>query len=169
MADSLKNIAIVGASGQVGGSTLKHLLDSPRGFKVTVVTRTESEATFPSHPALTVKKGSYTDTSFLEDAFSGQDAVVFAVHFFAQNAQEGMFEAAAKAGVRWIIPNEYAGDTLNDAMVDLSPAFQPKRTARKQIEDLSKTYEGLKWIGVATNPFLEPVYDVPTCKCSSAC
>jgi hypothetical protein len=33
--------------------------------------------------------------------------------------------------------------------------FHPKRAARKQVEELAKTHEGLKWVGVATNPWME--------------
>ncbi|KAK5706992.1 hypothetical protein LTR17_021079 [Elasticomyces elasticus] len=155
MADSnqIKNIAIVGASGQVGSSVLKHLLESPKGFNITVITRTDSQATFPS--SVTVKKGTYDDTKFMEDAFKGQDAAIFALHYSAQAAQDSMLDAAAKAGVKWLIPNEYAGDGMNEAMMKAAPAFAPKLQSRKHIEELSKTYEGVKWIGVTTNPFFE--------------
>ena len=144
------------ASGQVGASALKNLVDSPQDFKVTVITRPESTASFPSN--VTVKRGAYDDGAFLEEAFSGQDAVIFSVHFYAQDAQLPMFEAAAKAGVRWIIPNEYAGNTQNPDMVALTSfSFGPKVKAREHIEKLSETCDGLKWIGVATNPFFESV------------
>lgn len=74
-----------------------------------------------------------------------------------------MIEAAAKAGVKWILPTEYAGDGLNEGMVEAVPLFWPKREARKQIEELGKGgegregCEGVKWVGVATGPWLEAV------------
>jgi hypothetical protein len=40
-------------------------------------------------------------------------------------------------------------------MEDGSPLFQPKRAARKQIEELAETYTGLRWIAVVTNPWVE--------------
>ena len=73
---------------------------------------------------------------------------MFALHFMAISAEAGLCEAAAKAGVKWIFPTEYAGDGLNKALVDAVPLFQPKAAARRQIEELAQTYEGLKWIGV---------------------
>ncbi|KAK0937999.1 hypothetical protein LTR29_010447 [Friedmanniomyces endolithicus] len=152
----IHKVAVVGASGQVGSTILKHLLESTQDFKVTVVTRTDSTATFPSNPKVTVKKGSYTDGPFLQDAFKDQDVVIFALHFMAQGAQIGMIDEAAKAGVKWIVPNEYAGDGMNKAMAEGVPVFVPKKQAREHIDELSKTHEGLKWIGVATNPFFEP-------------
>jgi hypothetical protein len=75
----------------------------------------------------------------------------------AMGVQGQMIEAAARAGVKWILPTEYAGDGLNEGMVDAVPLFHPKREARRQIEELSKEYEGLRWIGVATGPWLEAV------------
>ena len=75
----------------------------------------------------------------------------------AQGAQNGMIDVAAKAGVKWIVPNEYAGDGLNEDMMNASAVFSQKVQSRRHIEELSKTNEGLKWIGVATNPFFESV------------
>lgn len=73
----------------------------------------------------------------------------------AMGEQTTLIDAAAKAGVKWILPTEYAGDGMNAAMVDAVPLFHPKRAARQQVEELAKTHEGLKWIGVATNPWME--------------
>ena len=75
----------------------------------------------------------------------------------AMGEQTKLIEAAARAGVKWILPTEYAGDGLNEGMVEAVPLFHPKRAARRQIEELSGEFEGLRWIGVATNPWLEAV------------
>lgn len=69
--------------------------------------------------------------------------------------QATLIEAAARAGVKWILPTEYASDGMNAAMSEGIPMLQPKALARKQIEDLAETYPGLSWIGVATNPWTE--------------
>jgi hypothetical protein len=102
-----------------------------------------------------VAKGSYPSPSFLQTAFHNIDAAIFALGFMAMGEQTTLIDAAAKAGVKWILPTEYAGDGMNEAMVEGVPLFHPKRDARRQVEDLSKTHEGLKWIGVATNPWME--------------
>jgi hypothetical protein len=80
---------------------------------------------------------------------------MFALHYMATATEPGLCDAAAKAGVKWIIPNEYAADGLNEDIVNAVPVFQPKRKTRQHIEELAKTHTGLKWIGVATNPFFE--------------
>ena len=123
-----------------------------------MITRTDSNATFPS--SVTVHTGQYSDTDFLANAFKDQDVVIFALHFMAQGAQNGMIDVAAKAGVKWIVPNEYAGDGLNEDMMNASAVFSQKVQSRRHVEELSKTHEGLKWIGVATNPFFESVWQI---------
>lgn len=85
------------------------------------------------------------------------DAAIFALNFMAMSEQKTLIDAAAKAGVEWILPTEYAGDGLNEAMVESVPLFHPKREARRQVEALAgrKECEGVKWIGVATGPWTE--------------
>ena len=104
---------------------------------------------------MSVKRGSYDDASFLQSAFADQDAVLFALGFMAMGEQSKLITAAAQAGVKWILPTEYAGDGKNQAMMDAVPLFYPKVAARKQIDELAETHKGLKWIGIATNPWTE--------------
>ena len=173
--ETLKNIAIVGvsesnplttksnsadnraqASGNMGSSILSHLLETNK-FNITVIQRSESTAIFPPSSSIRVEKGDLSDQSFLQSGFKNQDAAIFSLDFRAMDVQKTLIEAAAKAGVRWILPTEYAGDGMNKHMVNNVPIFWPKREALKHIEELAKTHEGLKWIGVATNPWLELV------------
>ena len=156
MSDSnhIHNIAIVGASGNVGQPTLKHLLEQGSRFNITVITRPDSTSSLPD--TVTVKKGSYTDPSFLQEAFSNQDAAIFALNYMATNDQPKLIEAAAKAGVEWILPNEYSGDGMNDELMENVPIYHSKRAARQQIEEL-----GMNWVGVCTGPFLEFSIKIP--------
>lgn len=64
--------------------------------------------------------------------------------------QAKLITAAAKAGVKYILPTEYAGDGLNKEMMEGVPVFHPKVQARKQIEEAGST-----WIGIATNPWAD--------------
>ena len=86
----------------------------------------------------------------------------------AMGEQTKLIDAAARAGVKWILPTEYAGDGMNEALVEAVPLFHPKRAARQQVEELAKTHEGLKWVGVATNPWMEFVCEsseIPPSEC----
>ncbi|KAK1810848.1 hypothetical protein LTR12_014807 [Friedmanniomyces endolithicus] len=147
MADTnhIYNITVVGASGQVGSTIFKHLLNSPKDFKITVVTRTDSTATFPSNPKVTVKKVSYLDAPFIQDASNIQDVVIFALHFMAQGAQIGMstrgkggceVDRSARVRGRWL----EKGDGRGCASVRAQAAGS--RTYRRAEQDAWGTEAG---------------------------
>lgn len=79
---------------------------------------------------------------------------MFALSYQASDSQTKLINAAAKAGIKWIIPNEYSVDGLNQKMIDAVPILQSKAAARKEIEHLAHTHPGLAWIGIATNPWV---------------
>lgn len=152
----IRNIALVGAGGNLGSLVLKHLLASKEAFKITIISRPDSSSIFPEDPSITVKAGSYDSDSFLKSAFSGNDAVVFALHYTAVPDMEiRLIEAAAAAGIKWIFPTEFGNDTDNEGMVDAVPIHPPKVRVRQVIEHLSKQHEGLKWAGLITNPWFD--------------
>lgn len=53
---------------------------------------------------------------------------------------------------------------MNTQLYESVPLLQPKIAARKQIDELAKTYAGLKWIGVATSPWTELVSNHASCR-----
>lgn len=125
------------ASGTIGSQILTCLLATSH-FNITIITRDYSPSTFPPHPSITLQKGSYSSPSFLASAFRNVDAAIFALNFMAMGEQTTLIDAAAKAGVKWILPTEYAGDGLNEEMVEGVPLFHPKREARRQVEALGE-------------------------------
>lgn len=156
----IQNIALVGASGNVGSQILHYLLAATdagkANFHITLISRSDSKATLPEHASITVKRGAYDDASFLSSAFQDQDVAIFALGFMAMEHQKLMIEAAVDAGVEWILPTEYAGDGANEAMIDRVPLVWPKREARRLIATLSAERNAgrTKWIGVVTNPWV---------------
>lgn len=146
---AIKNVALVGATGTIG----KHLLDGlllNGKHTVTAITRAESSATFPS--TVKVAKGDYTSKAFLVDALKGQDALIITVPFGADaELQTRFIDAAAEAGVPYILPNEYGSDRGNKAMDAAVPATASKGAYLSQIETLGKS----SWIGIVTNPWLD--------------
>jgi len=73
---SIKNVAITGAGGNIGGPILKAIVDSG-DFFVTVLIREGSKATFPESVKVIVVDFESVDS--LTAALKGQDAVVSAV------------------------------------------------------------------------------------------
>ncbi|KAL5331740.1 hypothetical protein ACEPPN_001277 [Leptodophora sp. 'Broadleaf-Isolate-01'] len=94
---SIKNVAIVGAAGDLGGPILKAVVDSGK-FNVTVITRPSSTSIFPS--SLKVIKADYTSVDSLTSALHGQDAVVSAsAEPKLYNSGDFKFSATALASV----------------------------------------------------------------------
>ncbi|KAF9869760.1 hypothetical protein CkaCkLH20_12803 [Colletotrichum karsti] len=143
-----RKIAIVGASGNVGGLTLKALLE--KGIHtITAVSRSESSATFPE--GVIVKKGSYEDEDFLVSTYKGQDVVLLALGFDSYaTGQDVHIRAAAKAGVKWILPTEFGSAPDPSKLLESSPILQGKIQIRKKIEEA-----GASWIAIVNNPWFD--------------
>ncbi|KAK4507375.1 hypothetical protein PRZ48_001110 [Zasmidium cellare] len=145
----LKKIVIVGASGNTGSSILKHLLAINKTISITIVSRDSSKATFPSSPQITLKKGSYSDASFLETAFQGSELAAFCLAHSGEQDQPKLIEAAAKAGVKYIVPNEYSLDGLSKPAAD-HPIVKGKVATRELVKE-----KGMKFISPVTGPWTE--------------
>lgn len=163
-APAIKNIALVGAGGNLGSLVLKNLIQSRKSFNIAVISRSGSKSAFPADPSITVKTGSYDSASFLESAFAGIDAAILTLNYNAvPDGEIRLIEAAAAAGVKWIFPAEFGSDTGNEVMVNAVPIHPIKVRVRGVIEDLSKKHEGLKWVGLVTNPWFDFVsFCLPT-------
>lgn len=119
-------------------------------FKVTVLTRPTSTVTLPAD--VSVVKASYTEDE-LAKAFYGQDAIVSAVGAMGFADQKIFIDAAIKAGVKRFIPSEYSTNTLSDAVRELVPVFEPKKTILDYLKQNEET--GLTWTGLAVGPLLD--------------
>lgn len=144
----IRNIAIVGATGQLGKHITAALLEN-QSFKVTALTRSADTSSFP--PSITTTQVDYTDPSSLTSALQGQDALIITLAVSAPpDTQSKLIQAAASAGVRWVLPNEYGNNTDDPASNDVHMG-PPKQAARKLIEDLGVS----SWIGVVSGFWYE--------------
>ncbi|KAF2023288.1 NAD(P)-binding protein, partial [Setomelanomma holmii] len=144
-----RKIAMVGATGTIGSVTLSTLLKSGL-HTITAISRAKSNASFP--PEVHVKKGDYSDPSFLASALQGQDVLIMqlAYHHEAMESQIPLIEAAAKAGVRWVLPTEFGSDPLSPLAKDFFPMLGIKKKYRDLIEE-----KGMSWVAVANNPWFD--------------
>ncbi|KAL2815283.1 hypothetical protein BDW59DRAFT_176208 [Aspergillus cavernicola] len=145
MASTLKNVAIIGASGDVGRIILGALLDAS-SFNVTILSRSSSEASFP--PGVTVRKTDFSSAD-LQTALKGQDALISAVGATAFGEQKKFIDAAIQAGVPRFIPSEFSADTLNDEVLALLPLFRQKKDVIEYLK--SKESDSFTWTGVASS------------------
>ena len=149
MAENLKNIALIGASGNLGSKTLDSLLKQDK-HSITVITRPASDVAYPS--SVKVKKGEYNDVAFLEAALKGQDVLVIMLGFAGLSYQDNIIEAAGKAGVKYILPTEYGVDSGNDKQIEAIPMIKSKRAAQVKIKGL-----GVKFVGIITSLWIDYV------------
>src|ERR1700761_4164811 len=148
MSTHLKNIAIIGASGTLGGPTLAALIKQNK-HNITLVTRQDSSAAFTESDSVKVRKGDYTSDQFLLSAFKGQDALILIVAVPALDEQQRLVDVAAKAGVKYVIPTEFGSDTGSAKMLEAVPLLNKKKEIQEKIEAL-----GMKFIAVITNPWI---------------
>ncbi|KAK6540433.1 hypothetical protein TWF694_009228 [Orbilia ellipsospora] len=149
MASTLKNVAIIGASGSIGKIILGGLIDSAQ-FNVTAISRNTSDVTFPSGVA--VIKTDFSDEGLVA-AFKGQDVVISAVGATAFGEQKKLVDAALRAGVKRFIPSEFSVSSQNQAVLQLLPLFAQKKELVDYLR--SKESEGLTWTGLATSGLLD--------------
>jgi len=142
---SLKNVVLVGASGNLGPAIVNELLAA--GVNVTATSRPDSTSTYPD--GVKVARTDYSLDS-LVDIFKGQDAVLS--FFGGENLtkQNVLIDAAAKAGVKRFFPSEYGSDTRDPHSQELMPIFKDKVAAVKYAES-----KGLTYTAVVSGPFFD--------------
>ncbi|KAL8836936.1 MAG: hypothetical protein Q9170_002736 [Blastenia crenularia] len=151
MAQQLKNVIILGASGNVGKPIVEALLAAGT-FTVTALTRKGSSATFPSQVKVQSIDDTYPSDQLLA-AFKGQDAVINLLPPSDVNLANSVADAAAEAGVKRFIPSEFGSDTTSPKMIEMIPIFAGKA----KMTDYLKTKEssGMSWSGVVNGAFFD--------------
>ncbi|KAK6338163.1 hypothetical protein TWF696_001634 [Orbilia brochopaga] len=148
---TIKNVIVVGASGNLGPSILQALLVSSQ-FNVSVLTRagSHSASTFPAN--VTVHTTDYTPES-LAAAFKDKDAVVSVIAGAALGEQKKLIDAAIAAGVKRFIPSEFGSNTDNRDAQELVPVFSRKVEIKEYLE--SRVGDGLTWTGIVVGPVFD--------------
>lgn len=147
---AIKNVTITGASGALGVVVLDKLVSSGL-FNVRALRRNGSKATFPS--GVEVVDADFESLDSLKAALAGQDALVSTVGAPGFASQPLLFDAAAAAGVRRVLPSEFGSDLGNPNNRAL-PVYGPKVQAQEHIQKLAET-AGLTYTFVYNNAFLD--------------
>ncbi|KAH6880709.1 hypothetical protein B0T10DRAFT_581262 [Thelonectria olida] len=154
---SIKNVLVVGASGNVGRSTIKALLDE--SFSVTGLTRESSKATLPAN--VRQVKTDYSAASLLA-AFKGQDAVVSTVSGIAPgeglSLQTAIIEAAIEAGVKVFVPSEFGIDTSDHAAATYIPFVKDKLDT---VDYLKTQQDKISWTAVISGGMFDWGLNIP--------
>ncbi|KAJ5604576.1 hypothetical protein N7510_009730 [Penicillium lagena] len=98
----ITKVAITGVEGLLNNG--KHI--------ITALTRADSQSKLPD--GVIAKKVDYNDISSLVEALTGQDALIITLNgYTSKEVDKNLIHAAGEAGVKWILPNEWAPDTAN--------------------------------------------------------
>ncbi|KAM0206546.1 hypothetical protein ACHAPQ_009298 [Fusarium lateritium] len=117
-----KNIAVAGASGDLGSAVFSRLVASNK-FNLTVLTRSGTKATFPE--GTKVIEVDYDSLDSLTAALQGQDAVVSTLGSLAIPSQDLLIDAAIAAGVKRFLPSEFGSNLVIPSVRNL-PVFRTK-------------------------------------------
>jgi hypothetical protein len=134
-------------------------------FNITILTRSSSAATFPSH--LSTKRISDSfPLSELTDAFTGQDAVIVATNATAvtkpttsasdlkDDLPYRFIDAAIVAGVRRFIPSDFGLDNLNRRGREVSPVYEAKGKMTEYL--MEKCQEsGMEWTCICCGTWVD--------------
>ncbi|KAL4898338.1 hypothetical protein BDV59DRAFT_197263 [Aspergillus ambiguus] len=144
----IKKVAVFGASGNFGAPITASLQHA--GFRVTIITRTESTSTFP--PGIPVVRTSYT-VDGLTAALRGQDAAVCVVGPRGIGAQIAMIDAAEAAGVGRFIVNDFGWGPDFRGMPEFSEIHAHRCAGWDHAKKTATNNKNFTWTGITSgNP-----------------
>lgn len=149
MSARLQNIAIYGAAGNIGTHITRALLASPhRPATITAIARESSTSSFPD--GVVLRRADTDSVGALAKALHGVDLLILGVgHEAGPALSTRLIDAAAQAGVRFVLPSEFGSDTAHP-VIEENPINGSKRAAREHV-----AHRGMKWIAVASNAWYE--------------
>lgn len=149
---SLHNVIVVGAGGHLGPHVLR-AFDSDSHFKVSILSRASSAATFPSHLRVHTVGDDYPQADLLE-AFKGQDVVISTIATASAGVQKKLIDASVQAGVKRFVPSEFGCNVRNEKGFQVIPQYFGGKV--DTVDYLkSKESEGLTWTTFVTGSFFE--------------
>ena len=143
----IKNIIVLGATGNSGLPIIKALVEHPAKFVVTAVTRDKTKAQFPT-PVKVIESDLSPES--LREIFKGQDAIVSCVAAPLVPYQDEIVNAAIDCGVSRFLPSEFGIDSANPSAREYLPSIGKKN----EVIDYLKTKEDkISWTAVIVGSF----------------
>ncbi|KAE8373035.1 hypothetical protein BDV26DRAFT_76508 [Aspergillus bertholletiae] len=130
--NDIRRVAIIGAGGTIGKPIAQELLKTGN-HTVTALTRAGSQNTLPE--GIETVQVDYDDEAGLLSALKGQDALIITLPMnAAPDTQLKIIQAAAKAGIKYMIPNVWGCDFTNDSLMNSGLGTERHYAAFKEIE-----------------------------------
>ena len=128
---SYQKIAIAGATGNLGPTIVKSLVDA--GFEVTILSQSGNTSSLPS--SVKTIKVDYSSQESLVAALKGQDAFVSTIPKHDQ--QPALIDAAIAAGIKRFIPSEFGSNIAGNANTAALPVFGGKKITQDYLQQKS--------------------------------
>ncbi|KAL7941283.1 hypothetical protein V8C42DRAFT_181470 [Trichoderma barbatum] len=152
----IRNVAVAGASGNLGSPVLKALLEAD--FNVTVLTRSQRPGIYGNN--VTVIEVDFDSVSSLTSALQGQDAVVSTVGRAGLEGQRIVIDAAIVAGVQRFIPSDFGVCTTSPKVSEL-PLYSTFASVRQYLADKAAA-GAISYTVLACGSFLEYFLSAPS-------
>jgi len=128
----VQNIAIVGANGTVGKYMTTSLLKTGK-HKVTALTRSTTGSFLPDVKLAVID---YDKPETIVSALKGQHVLIITMGVTAPAEQQlKLIDAAADAGVSYVMPNDWGFDVTRDSMYEDAFFHTESKTARARVEE----------------------------------
>ncbi|GKZ73345.1 hypothetical protein AnigIFM50267_010029 [Aspergillus niger] len=139
--NSIERVAIVGAGGTVGLNIVTELLKTGK-HTVTALTRADSTNIIPE--GVQIAHINYDDEATIVSALKGQQFLIITMAPTApRDTHSKIVQAAAKAGIPYVMPNGYGGDIEKVKLGEETFLGPVNRAHRDEIARL-----GMQWITV---------------------
>ncbi|PTB63282.1 NAD(P)-binding protein [Trichoderma citrinoviride] len=145
----IKNVAIAGASGNIGAHVLRALLEA--NFNVTVLTRSQTSNDYGAQ--VKVVEADFNSVRELTAALKDQDAVISTLGKSGLEKQTLLIDAAIAAGVYRFIPSEFGSCTTSPKVADL-PFYSTLASVRSHLMEKATT-SALTYSIIAPGCFME--------------
>ena len=121
-------------------------------FKVTIVKRPSSPASFPD--SITVRTADLSSVDSVTAAFEGQDAVVSTIGTAGLSGQGVLVEAAVAANVKRFLPSDFGSDIANPK-TGVLPVFKFKTATHKALREAATAKPDFTYTLVCNGAFLD--------------
>ncbi|KAJ5769051.1 hypothetical protein N7520_003610 [Penicillium odoratum] len=141
--NAIERVAIVGAGGTVGSYIVAALLETGK-HTVTAISRKDSSNSNKLPNSVLIALVDYDDEATIVASLQGQQFLIITMAPTApRDTHSKLVQAAAKAGIPYIMPNNYAGDIEQVKLGEDMMLGPVAKAGREEIERL-----GMQWITV---------------------
>ncbi|KAK0945841.1 hypothetical protein LTR29_002698 [Friedmanniomyces endolithicus] len=151
----IKNVALLGADGQLGSAILHALLSA--NYTVTVLKRHSSKSP-DSYPApVTVNRfPDDLEPHALASALQGQHALIASIKGSQTAIQQRLAEACLISNVQRFIPADFGSCDSSTALTqELVPLYKRKAELRAYLQDLASRHPDFSWTSLVCGHFFD--------------